>query len=76
MDAIYESFLLKGKLVYQKQRPLSVGLVIVIRAVQQADGSWWQYVFYKGRNPGTPCRGKARQAKIIEFVNKVKAELN
>ena len=70
----FSSFTIKGAMVYQKE---SKGgeLVAVKRVVQQADGSWWQYNFYKGGKVGTPLRGKDRQKYMLQFIEEVKAAL-
>ncbi len=80
MVVVYESFTSDGKLVYQKT--YTVGKtrytndrIIVRRAEQQADGSWWLYVFDKGNPAGTPLRSKARQPMILDFVYEVKKNL-
>lgn len=72
---IYESFTLKGKLVYQYKRKLPNGLTIVHRAVQQRDGSWWGYDFYEGLSVGTPIRGAKRQKQILSLVEHVRSQL-
>jgi len=77
-----QSFTIQGKLVFQSEdhfegkieNGINYG-VVIHRAVQQNDGSFWSYCFYKGQSVGTPCRGKARQKQILEFVEKVKEEL-
>lgn len=80
MCTTYESFTIKGKLVYQKKKVLTPESKIVYRAVHQKDGSWWFYCFYeytsfKGSGVGTPVRGKKRQESILKFVEEVKNAL-
>lgn len=80
MDKIYESFTCGGRLVYQKiftagKTRYTGARIIVQRAVQQADGSWWLYTFDNGMSPGTPLRSKDRQDMILNFVHEVKKNL-
>lgn len=73
------TFTIDGKMVYQIETQLVNNQYpsYIRRAVQQADGSFWFYSFYKGHKSsvGTPQRGVKHQAKILQFVADVKTEL-
>lgn len=70
-----QSFTISGKLIYQIERKAGGDHIIVTRAVQQPDGTWWKYTFYKGKSVGVPTRSKKDQPYILEFVNSVRKEL-
>lgn len=70
----YSIFTIDGAMAYQSETPAG-GAVFIKRVVQQADGSFWQYGFYKGGKVGVPCRGKARQKYMLQFIEEVKLKL-
>jgi len=70
----FSSFTIKGAMVFQSESRHCTPIAVK-RVVQQKDGSWWQYNFYKGGKVGTPLRGKDRQKYMLLFIEEVKAAL-
>lgn len=64
-----------GRTVYQTEQPGFADRPLIRRAVQQPDGTWWLYSFYKGNGVGAPLRGKSRQQEIRNFIAMVRAAL-
>lgn len=71
-----QSYTSKGRMVYQYETIGHENAVIVTRLVQQPDGAFWKYHFYKGRNVGTPQRAKNLQAYFLETIAAIVAAIN
>lgn len=72
----FQMFTMGGKMTWQTEELIN-GVIYTRRVVQQPDGTYWSYNFYENtrHGVGTPCRGKARQPYMLEFIKKVEAVL-